>query len=196
MLPAITDRRSIRKYRDTPVKRQVVEEILRAGMLAPSSKNRQPWRFIVAEGRAKAQSLAAMERGLEREKKQPLLPQRAQHLEAARHTLRIMEQAPVVIFVVNPLGIGMNRSLTVEERVYELCNAQSIGAALENMSLTAFDLGLGSLWICDTYFAQEELMGWLGAEGELAAAMAVGYAAESPQARPRKKLEDAVEWRI
>ena len=35
-------------------------------------------------------------------------------------------------------------------------------------------------------------MGWLGAEGELAAAMAVGYAAESPQARPRKKLEDAV----
>ncbi len=196
MLPAITDRRSIRKYRDTPVKRQVVEEILRAGMLAPSSKNRQPWRFIVAEGRAKAQSLAAMERGLEREKKQPLLPQSAQHLEAARHTLRIMEQAPVVIFVVNPLGIGMNRSLTVEERVYELCNAQSIGAALENMSLTAFDLGLGSLWICDTYFAQEELMGWLGAEGELAAAMAVGYAAESPQARPRKKLEDAVEWRI
>ena len=196
MLPAITDRRSIRKYRDTPVKRQMVEEILRAGMLAPSSKNRQPWRFIVAEGRAKAQTLAAMERGLEREKKQPLLPQSAQHLEAARHTLRIMEQAPVVIFVVNPLGIGMNRSLTVEERVYELCNAQSIGAALENMSLTAFDLGLGSLWICDTYFAQEELMGWLGAEGELAAAMAVGYAAESPQARPRKKLEDAVEWRI
>lgn len=196
MLPAITDRRSIRKYRDTPVKRQVVEEILRAGMLAPSSKNRQPWRFIVAEGRAKAQSLAAMERGLEQKKKQPLLPQSAQHLEAARHTLRIMEQAPVVIFVVNPLGIGMNRSLTVEERVYELCNAQSIGAALENMSLTAFDLGLGSLWICDTYFAQEELMGWLGAEGELAAAMAVGYAAESPQARPRKKLEDAVEWRI
>lgn len=196
MLPAITDRRSIRKYRDTPVKRQVVEEILLAGMLAPSSKNRQPWRFIVAEGRAKAQSLAAMERGLEREKKQPLLPQSAQHLEAARHTLRIMEQAPVVIFVVNPLGIGMNRSLTVEERVYELCNAQSIGAALENMSLTAFDLGLGSLWICDTYFAQEELMGWLGAEGELAAAMAVRYAAESPQARPRKKLEDAVEWRI
>ena len=188
MLPAITDRRSIRKYRDTPVKRQMVEEILRAGMLAPSSKNRQPWRFIVAEGRAKAQSLAAMERGLEREKKQPLLPQSAQHLEAVRHTLRIMEQAPVVIFVVNPLGIGMNRSLTVEERVYELCNAQSIGAALENMSLTAFDLGLGSLWICDTYFAQEELMGWLGAEGELAAAMAVGYAAESPQARPRKKL--------
>ena len=196
MLPAITDRRSIRKYRDTPVKGQMVEEILRAGMLAPSSKNRQPWRFIVAEGRAKAQSLAAMERGLEREKKQPLLPQSAQHLEAARHTLRIMEQAPVVIFVVNPLGIGMNRSLTVEEQVYELCNAQSIGAALENMSLTAFDLGLGSLWICDTYFAQEELMGWLGAEGELAAAMAVGYAAESPQARPRKKLEDAVEWRI
>ena len=195
MLPAITDRRSIRKYRDTPVKRQVVEEILRAGMLAPSSKNRQPWRFIVAEGRAKAQSLAAMERGLEREKKQPLLPQSAQHLEAARHTLRIMEQAPVVIFVVNPLGIGMNRSLTVEERVYELCNAQSIGAALENMSLTAFDLGLGSLWICDTYFAYDALREWIGGPGALAAAMALGYAAGNPPPRPRKPVETVTEWR-
>ena len=149
----------------------------------------------MAEGRAKAQSLAAMERGLEREKKQPLLPQSAQHLEAARHTLRIMEQAPVVIFVVNPLGIGMNRSLTVEERVYELCNAQSIGAALENMSLTAFDLGLGSLWICDTYFAYRELMDWLDSPGELLCALALGYPGESPAPRPRRELSQLVEWR-
>ncbi len=196
MLSAITGRRSIRKYRDTPVERHLIEEILRAGLLAPSSKNRQPWRFIVTEGDAKAQALAAMERGLNREKQQPLLPQSAQHLEAARHTLRIMQQAPVVIFVTNPLGLGVRNPLVAEERVYELCNAQSIGAALENMSLTAFDLGLGSLWICDTYFAQEELMGWLNTQGELVAAMAVGYAAESPAARPRKCLEDAVEWRI
>lgn len=60
-------------------------------MLALSSKNRQPWRFIVTEGDAKALALAEMERGLNREKQQPLLPQSAQHLGAARHTLRIMQ---------------------------------------------------------------------------------------------------------
>lgn len=101
-----------------------------------------------------------------------------------------------MIFVINPLGIGVRHPSVAEERVYELCSAQSIGTSLENMSFTAFDWGLGSLWICDTYFAQEELMGWLNAQGELVAAMALGYAAESPAARPRKCLEDAVEWRI
>ncbi len=82
-----------------------------------------------------------------------------------------------------------------EDRIAEICNTQSIGAAIENMILTATDLGLGSLWICDTFFAQKELDEWLGAEGELFAALAVGYAAEAPQARPRKEMRDVVEWR-
>ena len=75
-----------------------------------------------------------------------------------------MEQAPVVIFVVNPLGISIHRTLNAEERIYEICNAQSIGAAMENMTLTATELGLGSLWICDTYFAYDELNHWLNAD--------------------------------
>lgn len=107
-----------------------------------------------------------------------------------------MTEAPVIIFVVNPLGISLKDQLTIEERVYEICNAQSIGAALENMALTAEHLGLGSLWICDTYFAYQELMEWLGMEGELFAAMAIGYKNEMPSPRPRKKLEDITEWRL
>lgn len=54
MIEAITTRRSIRKYKDKPVAKEVITEILQAGILAPSSKNRQPWKFIVAEGDAKA----------------------------------------------------------------------------------------------------------------------------------------------
>ena len=101
----------------------------------------------------------------------------------------------MIILIVNPLGLGLNRVLTAEERVYELCNAQSVGAAIENMCLTATQLGLGSLWICDTYFAYEELCGWLQTDGELLAALAVGYADENPSPRPRKPLTDVVEWR-
>ena len=37
MIQAITDRRSIRKYQDKPVPRCMVEEIIRAGILAPSA---------------------------------------------------------------------------------------------------------------------------------------------------------------
>ena len=79
----------------------------------------------------------------------------------------------------------------MDERVAEICNAQSMGAAIENMTLAATALGLGSLWICDSFFAQHELSAWAG--GELYAVLAVGYAAESPAARPRRR--DVISWR-
>ena len=105
-----------------------------------------------------------------------------------------MRQAPVVIFVVNEIAASFDKILTMDERVSEICNAQSIGAAIENMTLTATELGLGSLWICDTFFAQKELSEWL--KGELYAALAVGYAEEKTCARPRKKPENTIEWRL
>lgn len=46
MLDAIAARRSIRKFKNTPVPRHIIEEIIKAGALAPSSKNRQPWHFV------------------------------------------------------------------------------------------------------------------------------------------------------
>lgn len=107
MLDAIAARRSIRKFKSTEVPRNIIEEVLRAGTLAPSSKNRQPWQFVVTTGVAKAEALAAMERGLQREAQQPLLPESAQYIAGAHNTLAIMRQAPVVIFVVNPLGLDL-----------------------------------------------------------------------------------------
>lgn len=196
VMQAIQDRRSIRRYFTEEVPRETIEEILRAGLQAPSAKNRQPWRFVVATGKAKEKALDAMEKGLEREKISPLLPESAEHLQGAWQSLQIMRQAPVIIFVVNVLGAEIGKELTADERVSEICNAQSIGAALENMSLAAMEQGVGTLWICNTFFAQRELMDWLNVEGELYAAMAVGYANENPQARPRKRMQDVVEWRV
>lgn len=149
----------------------------------------------MTSGESKKAALCVMQNGIEREKRDPLLPESTKHLAAAEYTLRIMKQAPYVIFVVNPLGIRLKASLTPEERVYEICNAQSVGAAIENMILTATDLGLGSLWICDTYFAYNELSDWIGEEGELIAAVAIGYADEAPKPRPRKAVDDVCEWR-
>lgn len=195
MLSEIANRRSIRAYLPVPVARPDIETVLQAGALAPSSKNRQPWHFTVALGAEKAAALEAMARGLEEEKRRPLLPESAPFLDGARRTLAVMEQAPVVIFVTNPLGRNPRQNLTVDERVSELCNAQSLGACMENMTLQAAALGLGSLWICDTFFAYDALSEWLGGQGALAAAMSLGYAAESPPPRPRKPLADLAEWR-
>ncbi|MBT9778535.1 nitroreductase [Clostridium sp. MCC353] len=195
MIKAIEDRRSIRKYKTDKVPQAIIEEILKAGILAPSSKNRQPWKFTVVTGDSKDEMISVMEIGLEREEREPLLPGSSKHLMGAEHTLAIMNQAPVIIFITNPLGLDMNLTLSAEDRIYEICNAQSVGAAIENMTLTAAEAGLGSLWICDTYFAYKELCDWLGTGGELFAALAIGYADEAPSPRPRKDMVDVVEWR-
>ena len=150
---------------------------------------------MVTTGKAKEEALAAMEQGLLREAQQPLLPESAQYIAGAWNTLAIMRQAPVLIFVVNPLGLDLLTPQNAENRVFEICNAQSIGAAVENMSLTAVENGLGSLWICDIYFAYHELCTWLNCGGELAAAFALGYADEEPAPRPRKSWSETVEWR-
>ena len=193
MIEAIKNRRSIRKYKDKPITKEQINQILQAGMLAPSSKNRQPWKFVVATGEAKDEACLVMEKGIEREKREPFIPDSSPYINGAEHTLRIMQQAPVLIFIVNTLAASFNKVLSMDERVSEICNAQSIGAAIENMTLEATAQGLGSLWICDSFFAQEELSDWAG--GELYAILAVGYADEAPAARPRNKAEDVIEWR-
>lgn len=196
MLSAITKRRSIRKYKDQSVSKEVIEAILFAGILAPSSKNRQPWKFVVATEKTKQDMILAMKNGFAREKEQPLLPESSQFLSGAEYTLSIMEQAPVVIFILNPLGHNIQSTLNPEERISEICNILSIGACLENMSLTATEMGLGSLWICDIFFAYDELKAWLNTDGELIAAMTIGYTDENPAPRPRKDLKSIVEWRV
>lgn len=196
MIQAIRDRRSIRTFLDIPVERQDIEDILQSAVLAPSSKNRQPWKFVVVQGEAKAEMLKAFRTGIAREESgDALLPQSKKYIEGAKLTVHSIEQAPVVILALNPLGKGVLANLTPEERVYETCNIQSLSASLQNMLLAATEKGLGSLWICDIFFAYKELCAWLGDQGELIAAVAIGRTNESPAARPRKSLTDVVEWR-
>ncbi len=195
MYNPIEDRRSIRSFSTRDVPDEVVRALIAAGTKAPSSKNRQPWRFVVVKGAAKQQMLDAFADGLRREERQPLLPGSKQHLAGARYTHAIMKQAPVTVFVMNTLGCDLYQSRSPEEKLYDLANVQSVGAAIQNILLAAAEAGLGSLWICDIFFAYEELRGWLQTDGELVAAIALGYPLESPNPRPRKPLDDVIEWR-
>jgi nitroreductase len=50
---AITERKSVRAFKPDPVPRALIEKVLGAGMLAPSSANMQPWEFVVICGEQK-----------------------------------------------------------------------------------------------------------------------------------------------
>jgi nitroreductase len=48
-LKAINTRRSVREYLDKKIPEEIIEEILKCAMNAPSARNKQPWHFIVIE---------------------------------------------------------------------------------------------------------------------------------------------------
>ena len=54
----IEKRRSIRKYKGTPVPRESILKILEAARVAPSASHRQPWHFVVVEDKATIEKLA------------------------------------------------------------------------------------------------------------------------------------------
>ena len=64
---AIYDRRSIRKYQDREVPAEYIEQLIDAARMAPSAKNRQPWKYIVYTGDGKQKLTDAMAKGIERE---------------------------------------------------------------------------------------------------------------------------------
>lgn len=57
-LENIATRVSVRSYLDKPVEAAQVEQLLRAGMAAPSAVNRQPWHFVVVTDKAQLKALS------------------------------------------------------------------------------------------------------------------------------------------
>lgn len=142
MIPAIYNRRSIRKFSSRPIDERDLLELMDGTARAPSSKNSQPWKYVIVTGNSKHEMLDAYRRGLAREgARDDCPPQWKQYLAAAAHTGDIMEQAPVTVLAVNPLGRGMDTPQTLEERVLEICSIQSISASIQNLLLAAVALG-------------------------------------------------------
>lgn len=180
---AIAARRSIRRFKPDPIPEEALQAILLAATQAPSGKNKQPWRFVVVQGEARAEMVRVMQQGIEKMKAQ------GEGIGSAEGSARIMAEAPVTVFVFNPGGIAPWLTRSIDQMFADVVDIQSIGAAIQNMLLAALDMGIGSLWICDVFFAYQELCDWLGQGGQMIAAVSFGYADEQPAARPRRGVE-------
>lgn len=56
----IMSRKSVRKFLDEPIPKDVLESVLKAGMAAPSAMNRQPWAIEVVNDKEILNGLSAM----------------------------------------------------------------------------------------------------------------------------------------
>ncbi len=162
ILEAINKRKSIRGFKPDPVSKEVLSKVLEAACRAPSAMNTQPWEFIVVTGDVLNRLRAAIVDKLN--KKEPMHPDhevvswsndsiyRSRQVELAKKIFGIMDipredkkkraawlergfrffDAPVAIF------------LLTDKTLSEVGPLLDLGAALQNICLSALHFGLGT----------------------------------------------------
>ena len=168
VIETIMARRSIRNYKQVPVGRDTLNTIMECGINAPNGQNKQSWEVRVVDNpELMAQMSQAMADG-------------HPGMEFAKSCFR---GAPVMVFIA--------RDLSYDFSPYDC------GLLAENVMLSAWSLGVGSVClgspvrfltdndICKPYV---EKLGF--SKGyELCLCVGLGYAAESPEAKPRDKAK-------
>lgn len=179
-LELVRSRRSIRRYHDRPVPREIIESILDAARWAPSAHNRQPWRFAILEAAGTKHALAAamgerLRADLERDGMPPDLIEK----DAARSYQRITN-APVVIVVCVTMREMDSYTDARRTQAEYLMATQSAAMATQNLLLAAHAAGLGGCWRCAPLFVPETVREVLELEAdwEPQALITLGYAAE------------------
>lgn len=187
-------RRSVRQYQSRPVSREQIEQIIEAARWAPSPHGRQPWRFVVLTRQDRKQHLAdAMgadwQKNLQMDGQSPEVVAIRQQKSEQR-----IISAPAIIIPCLYLE-ELDRYPDPQRQSDETTMAiQSMGAAIQNMLLMAYDLGLDSGWMCAPLFCPEVVCAALDLDSRLIphALITVGYAAADPKRRPRLPLEDLI----
>jgi len=150
------ERRTIRRFKPDPVPRELLERLVNAARLAPSAANVQPLEFIIVDdARAKAEVFPALKW--------------AAYIAPAGDPKPGEEPAAYVVTLVNS---------KLREKMFEY----DVGAAMQNMILTALAEGVGACWLLS--IDRDRLRAALGVpEGyRIDSVLALGYPAEEPAA--------------
>jgi F420 biosynthesis protein FbiB-like protein len=184
----IRNRRSVRKYEDHRVPKEIILELLEAAGWAPSAHNAQPWRFIVLDdGQAKTRLAKDMAKAWAADMAKDGI---AVEPEMFRLRIERFAEAPALVLACMSME-GMTKQPDTERQGVERDLAmQSLGAALENLLLAAHTLGLGACWFCAPAYCREAVRAALKIpeKVEPQALIALGYPAEKSVAPARKRV--------
>lgn len=185
VLEAIKTRRSIRKYKTTPVDDKTLELILEAARWAPSWANTQCWRFIVVRDDNTKSELADTLSAVDQSTAGTTNP--------ATDAIR---NAPVVIVACAELGKSGYRKDTGEPATDkgDYWYMFDVALAMQNLTLAAHSLRLGTVHV--GAFDAKRAASVLGVpEGFCVVEMTpLGYAESEPRVRPRKELSEIVSY--
>ena len=186
-LNSIYTRRAVRKYKDEPVDREMIEKIIDAGRMAPSALNKQPWQFYVVTSKETIRTfskaiLKIMPGELMKAEPKVILSQILHFLHFPhglsflKTTDPVFHSAPVVIFITAdrenewaPLDIGM-------------C-AQNMMLAAKYFGLDTCPIGFGKYIDHTDLYPQLKIP----AKEQVHLAIILGYGDEKPEMHERIK---------
>ncbi len=182
LMEAVTGRRSVRRYTEQAVSRELLEELMEAACWAPSADNAQPWYFVVL---TQQEDIDRMRQTMERvsEEIRPhleeLFPRHPRVVNETTAFLRRLGGAPVYVLAFLQKDYGPVRDSMVE----------SVAAAIQNLLLAAHEKGLGTCWVnAATGLGYGPALRELFApdKGEFVSLVALGWPDRSPRAPGRK----------
>ncbi len=193
---AIQSRRSIRKFKQDPVPKDVIDELLESARLAPSASNSQPWRFMVVTDIKQLQVLAELGGNQKQLKEAPLIIVCCGDLNSMKEdSLNKKRKELLDEGVYEDIGVNLewfkNRSPEETNLLQQISKVQSnLFIAVEHMVLRAVSLGLGTCWT--GAFDRERLQKVFKLPKHILPLILLpaGYPAQAPRERPRLSLEE------
>jgi nitroreductase len=187
---AIKQRFSCRSFSTKEIPVSCINEILNAARLAPSPKNRQPWRFKVLQQERKYELEKIISLPLNSNIYTNPATEKLKEWNSWQKTYKVIQEADAIILVFNIYP--SNLVLGTPNTLFDITNIQAIGAAIQNMLLKATDLGIGSLWICDIFSHYQDICSHYCPDGQFIAAVALGYTQETTSNSIRRPLNELI----
>ncbi|MEK6256816.1 MAG: nitroreductase family protein [Chloroflexota bacterium] len=192
----LRSRRSVRRFTDQDVPKELLERIIESASYAPNAHNRQPWRFIVLTSSESKASLAdAMGVDFHRTLiTEGLTPAQAD-TQVQRSRTRIT-QAPAAILLCLDTSTLDNYDDPIRQQGELTMAVQSVAMAGSYLLLAAHAEGLGGVWICAPLFTPQPVQEVLDLPKEWLpqGLVLLGYPAKTPNPHPRVLIETVTKF--
>ncbi|MBI9055336.1 MAG: nitroreductase family protein [Bacteroidales bacterium] len=194
---AIEIRTSIRNFTEEKVPVGDLKELVRRAGLAPSVNNYQPWKFYVVTNKEVLSKMAY--KVAERIKELPANSSIASDnvKSQVEWFATFFENAPAVIAMTmedyeSVLEKGVELSHEKINKMRNFPDLQSAGAAIQNMLLSAVDMGYGACWLSAPMMAKDTLEEILEIKEphHLIAFVAVGKSARELKPKSKKSIDE------
>lgn len=167
----IENRRSIRKFEEEKIDKEVILELLKEATHSPSGHNRQPWKLKLISDKEKEEIADTL---YNKFKDVPG--------HSAPHTSSIIREIPNLVVVY----------LEENNELFREIDILSIGGYIDEVLLLAEEKGIGTLWIANTNFIKEEIKEITGVNLETISCIGFGKKGQFPNKRPRKDFGDVI----